>query len=38
MSRLKFALIVVATVPMLLLYPAIPRHFVKGIMLGSIKG
>lgn len=35
---LKYALIVVASVPMLLLYPFIQRYFVKGVMIGSIKG
>lgn len=35
---LKFSLIVVATLPMLILYPFIQRYFVKGVMIGSIKG
>jgi putative aldouronate transport system permease protein len=38
LQTLKYALIVVATVPMMLLYPFIQRHFVKGVMIGSIKG
>jgi putative aldouronate transport system permease protein len=35
---LKYSLIVVATVPLLLVYPFVQKHFVKGVMLGSVKG
>jgi len=35
---LKYSLMVVASLPMLILYPFIQRHFVKGIMVGAIKG
>ena len=38
MQTLKFALIVVASVPMMILYPFIQKHFAKGVMIGSIKG
>ncbi|MDP6183880.1 MAG: ABC transporter permease subunit, partial [Gammaproteobacteria bacterium] len=38
LQTLKYALIVVATVPMMVLYPLIQKHFVKGVMIGSIKG
>ncbi len=35
---LKYALIIVASVPVLILYPFIQKYFVKGVMIGSIKG
>ncbi len=35
---LKYSLVVVSTVPMLCVYPFIQKHFVKGVMIGSIKG
>jgi putative aldouronate transport system permease protein len=35
---LKYSLIVVATVPLLIVYPFVQKHFVKGVMLGSVKG
>ena len=35
---LKYALIVVSTVPILCVYPFVQKYFVKGVMIGSIKG
>ncbi|WP_026924985.1 carbohydrate ABC transporter permease [Glycomyces arizonensis] len=35
---MKFSLIVVSTVPLMLVYPFVARHFNKGVMLGSVKG
>ncbi len=35
---LKYSLIVVSSLPMLILYPFIQKHFVKGIMIGALKG
>ena len=36
-TLLRYAVIVVATVPMLILYPFAQRYFTKGVMLGSLK-
>ncbi|MCL2831590.1 MAG: carbohydrate ABC transporter permease [Treponema sp.] len=35
---IKYAVIVVSSVPMLLLYPFLQKYFVKGVMIGAIKG
>lgn len=35
---IKYALIVVSTVPILVLYPFLQKHFTKGVMVGAIKG
>lgn len=35
---LKYSLIIVASLPVLIIYPFIQKYFVKGVMLGSIKG
>ena len=37
-NLLKYCLIVVASVPMLILYPFIQKYFVKGVMIGALKG
>lgn len=37
-QTVKLAAIVVATVPVLLIYPFLQRHFTQGMMLGAIKG
>lgn len=35
---LKYAVVIVSTVPMILLYPFIQKYFVQGIMMGAVKG
>ncbi|MBO4297605.1 MAG: carbohydrate ABC transporter permease [Clostridia bacterium] len=35
---IKYALIVVSTAPIMVLYPFLQRFFVKGVMVGSMKG
>ncbi len=37
-EQLKFASMVVASVPVLLLYPFVQRYFVQGLTVGAIKG
>ena len=35
---LKFGMIVIGTLPLMLAYPFVQKHFVKGALIGSIKG
>lgn len=35
---LKYSLIVVASLPVLVIYPFVQRHFVRGVLIGSLKG
>ena len=37
-SLLQYCLIVVPSIPIICLYPFVQKHFVKGILMGSIKG
>lgn len=37
-EAIKYATIVVATAPILVLYPFLQKYFVKGMMVGSVKG
>ena len=37
-QTMKYALIVVSTVPLLIVYPLLQKYFAKGVMVGSIKG
>ncbi|MGI6653839.1 MAG: carbohydrate ABC transporter permease [Christensenellales bacterium] len=35
---IRYGIIIVSTVPMMIMYPFIQKYFVKGVMIGSIKG
>jgi len=35
---LKYSLIVISSVPMMIIYPFVQKFFVKGVMVGSVKG
>lgn len=37
-ERIKYVLIMVSTLPIIVVYPFIQKYFVKGVMLGSVKG
>ena len=35
---IKMAVVVIAIVPVLLVYPFVQRHFTKGVIIGAVKG
>ena len=37
-ESIKYGVIIVSSLPVLALYPFIQKHFVKGVMIGSVKG
>jgi len=37
-ESIKYALILITSIPVLLLYPFLQKYFVKGVMVGAIKG
>lgn len=37
-EAMKYAVIWIASLPMLIIYPFVQKHFTKGIMIGAIKG
>jgi putative aldouronate transport system permease protein len=37
-DMMKYSLIIVSSLPVLILYPFIQKHIVKGVMVGSLKG
>lgn len=37
-NLMKYSLIIIASLPMLCLYPFVQKYFTKGIMLGAVKG
>ena len=37
-EQMKYSLIVLASLPLLIAYPFVQRYFVKGVMIGAIKG
>ena len=37
-QTIKMAAVVIASVPILVVYPFLQKHFAKGVLLGSVKG
>jgi putative aldouronate transport system permease protein len=37
-ALVKYAVIIVATLPVIVVYPFLQRYFVQGVMIGSVKG
>ena len=37
-QAMKYSVIIIASLPMLIAYPFVQKYFVKGMMIGSLKG
>ncbi len=37
-ETIKYSIVILASIPMLIIYPFVQRYFVKGAMIGSVKG
>ncbi len=37
-DQIKYGAIIVSTLPILIIYPFVQKHFAKGVMVGSVKG
>jgi putative aldouronate transport system permease protein len=37
-ETIKYATIIITTLPILFIYPFLQKYFVKGIMVGAVKG
>lgn len=37
-ESMKYSVILIGALPMLIIYPFVQKHFVKGVMIGSLKG
>lgn len=37
-ETIKYSAIVITTVPVLCIYPFLQKYFVKGVMIGAVKG
>lgn len=38
LQTMRYSIIVISTIPMLVIYPFVQKHFVKGVMVGAVKG
>ena len=37
-ESMKYSVIVIASLPLLVLYPFVQKYFVQGVMVGAVKG
>ncbi len=35
---IKYGVIIISTIPVMIMYPFVQKHFVKGVMIGAVKG
>ena len=35
---MKYSLIIISSIPVMIMYPFVQKYFVKGVMIGSVKG
>ena len=35
---MKYSIVIVASIPLIIVYPFLQKYFVKGVMIGSVKG
>jgi putative aldouronate transport system permease protein len=37
-NSLKYAAMIITTIPIIIVYPFLQKHFMKGVLIGSVKG
>ena len=37
-SKIKYDVVIISVLPMLIVYPFLQKYFVRGVMIGSVKG
>ena len=37
-NKLKYAIVMISVLPMIAIYPFLQKYFVKGVMIGGVKG
>ena len=37
-EMIKYGVIIVSSLPVLIMYPFVQKHFIKGMLIGAVKG